>query len=324
MMWAQNELRSHHVNEKSRNGLLFLGNPGVGKSFLGNIVLRREAFEHKCSSSSVTDHAEFQDTTIGSTLYSVFNLSGLLNDNQTTTDRNKREIYKAFQQCPNSIVAFVFTGESGGRLRNEDLTVFKALDTVYGFQQQSLVLIINNLPQERPISYENELSAKLQDHCKVPNVKICLLDHINIANEQEREQIRSKLIATILQCTPHVHSQQGQIQLPNDKFDEARTADIQRKTDEKARLAEILAKKKEIEEKADKDRQAHQVRMAALRAQGKGADVTYQYYKRGQPGTIIKSEKTWIPVINGNLTISGPSNVPADLEVHTLVHSINF
>ena len=72
----------------------------------------------------------------------VFNIPGLIEADQAAIDRNKNEIYKAFQQRPNSVVAFVFTGGSGGRILDEDVIAFKAINDAYHFDSDSLLLII--------------------------------------------------------------------------------------------------------------------------------------------------------------------------------------
>ncbi|CAF1210976.1 unnamed protein product [Adineta ricciae] len=163
----------------SKYGLILLGNTGVGKSFIGNVVLGRDVFEHECSSSSVTHETEFEDYTIGNGSFAVFNIPGLIEAEQAAVDRNKIEIYKAFQQRPNSVVAFVFSGGSGGRIRDEDIVAFKAINDVYHFDSESLLFIINDLPNDRSSKYEGETAIKLERLTEMPNVRMCFLDRIS-------------------------------------------------------------------------------------------------------------------------------------------------
>ncbi|CAF0951584.1 unnamed protein product [Adineta ricciae] len=297
--------------QPSSNGLILIGNTGVGKSFLGNILSNSDTFQHGCSASSITHHIQFQNTTIGQMLYSIYDTPGLLEDDQNAVNRNKQEISKAFQQCPNCVVIFVFTGGSGGRIRDEDVRTFQALKWVFSFQQQSLLVVVNDLPKGRSVGYENEINNKLQGYCKIPNVKICLLDHIDSSKSQEREQLRTKLINPVLQCVPKLHVQNGLIDLG--------TVD-----DQQERLADLRRQNQALDDKAEQARVAHERRMAALRTSGKGADVTYEYYNRNQPGILVKAEKDWIPIENGTLRICGPSNVPPQFEVKIILHSINW
>ncbi|CAF1208722.1 unnamed protein product [Rotaria sp. Silwood1] len=152
--------RTIHSNSTSKYGLILLGNTGVGKSFIGNVVLGRDVFEHDCSASSVTHETEFEDYAIGNGSFAVFNIPGLIEAEQEAVDRNKTEIYKAFQQRPNSVVAFVFNGGSGGRIRDEDVVAFKAINDVYHFEPEALLLIINDLPHDRSPKYEGGTAMK--------------------------------------------------------------------------------------------------------------------------------------------------------------------
>jgi hypothetical protein len=182
-----------HINEKHgdiqvKHGLVLLGNSGVGKSFIGNVILGRDVFEHECNSSSVTHETEFEDYTVGNASYAVFNIPGLIEADQEAVDRNKAEIYKAFQQRPSSVVAFVFTGGSGGRIRDEDVIAFEAINAAYNFHAESLLLIVNDLPLNRSPTYEGKTAMKLEGLLNIPNVRICFLDRI--ANTQLRNSER--------------------------------------------------------------------------------------------------------------------------------------
>jgi hypothetical protein len=178
-------------NSTSKYGLILLGNSGVGKSFIGNVVLGRDVFEHECSSSSVTHETEFEDYTVGNASYAVFNIPGLIEADQAAVDRNKAEIYKAFQQRPDSVVAFVFTGGSGGRIRDEDVIAFKAINAAYNFHAESLLLIVNDLPLNRSPTYEGKTAIKLKDLVNFPNVQICFLDRITNTQLRNSEPIGS-------------------------------------------------------------------------------------------------------------------------------------
>ncbi|CAF4633307.1 unnamed protein product, partial [Rotaria magnacalcarata] len=41
--------RTTSSDSTSKHGLILLGNSGVGKSFIANVVLGRDVFEHECS-----------------------------------------------------------------------------------------------------------------------------------------------------------------------------------------------------------------------------------------------------------------------------------
>ncbi len=63
-------------------GLIILGNSGVGKSFLANILLDKDVFKHEFSPRSVTHRTEFQEITIENHHYAIFNIPGLIEADQ--------------------------------------------------------------------------------------------------------------------------------------------------------------------------------------------------------------------------------------------------
>ncbi|CAF3672743.1 unnamed protein product, partial [Rotaria socialis] len=255
-------------DSESKHGLILLGNSGVGKSFLGNVILGRDVFEHECSSGSVTHETEFEDYAVGNASYAVFNIPGLIEADQEAVDRNKAEIYKAFQQRPDSVVAFVFAGGSGGRIRDEDIIAFKAINNVYKFQSKSLLLIVNDLPPRRPPKYEGGTLIKLEHHLGIQHIQVCFLDRINNTDEDDREQMRAKLFDAIIRCTPITHKKDGDIQLNVDVLkqltDESKA---QQKTfqEQLAKLqTEIDARQKAFDEyktqQAQQPREIHHIR----------------------------------------------------------------
>jgi hypothetical protein len=126
----------------------------------------------------------------------IFNIPGLIEAEQARIDLNKREIDKAFAQRPNSIVMYVF-GQVNGRIRDEDVVAFNAINAAYPFRPESLVLIVNGLPKRRPANYEGTTLVLLQQLLKSVNVNkrnICFLDHIDDENPKEKQDIRERLL----------------------------------------------------------------------------------------------------------------------------------
>ncbi|UJR17987.1 hypothetical protein I4U23_004888 [Adineta vaga] len=204
----------------NNNGLIILGNTGSGKSFIGNLILGQDFFQHECSASSVTHVTEFQDFREGSKHFSIFNIPGLIEDNQAAVDQNKVEIHKAFEMRPISIVAFVFNGGAGGRIKEEDIVAFEAINKAYSFESKSLLLIVNDLPSNRPPQYEGETTVKLQNLLNLPDVKVCFLDRIDTNNQQNRQVLRRKLLKAVLDRISKVHRKQREIQLRLDQLKE--------------------------------------------------------------------------------------------------------
>lgn len=198
----------------TRIGVIFLGNTGAGKSFLANQCFATEKFEHKCKPTAVTTTTECEEVSYNGSTYLIFNIPGLIENNQTQIDRNKREIDKAFDLCPNSIVIFIF-GTQNGRIRNEDVIAFNALNDAYPFDSNSLLIVGNSIPNDRDEYYEGETILLLQkllqmeDACK----HMCFLETINKENQQEIQKLRENLFQRIDDIKPKAHIKEHDIQL---------------------------------------------------------------------------------------------------------------
>jgi len=177
-------------------GLIILGNSGVGKSFLANVLVGQEVFTHKFSSRSVTHNTEFKDVKLGELPLTIFNIPGLIEADQERINLNKQEIDKAFALRPTSIVMFVF-GQQGGRICDEDVVAFNAINAAYPFQFGSLVLVVNGLPKDRPANYEGRTFRVLQKlliGVHVDNNNLCFIDQIDRNSQNERQYLKEKLL----------------------------------------------------------------------------------------------------------------------------------
>jgi ABC-type oligopeptide transport system ATPase subunit len=229
-----------------RHGFILVGNSGVGKSFLANVLLGFDAFKHECNASSVTHLTEYQEKQVGENHFAIFNIPGLIESDQTAVNRNKEEIYKAFEQRPDSVIGFVFHGGSGGRIREEDIIAFQAIHAAFTFKPESLLIIINDLPVKRPNIYEGETQVKLELLLKMKDLKVCFLNHIDTEVENERKQLSGHLANAVIRCAPRVHQKTADIHLQVDEIkrlkDEAKRLKEQAERDAK-RLQEVIAQK---------------------------------------------------------------------------------
>jgi predicted GTPase len=182
--------------QNDKHGLIILGNSGVGKSFLANILAGYEAFDHAFSSESVTRKTEYVEVQIGDLSLVIFNIPGLMESEQERIELNKKEIDKAFKKRPNSVIIFVF-GHQNGRIRDEDFTAFKAINAAYPFQPESLVMVINALPKNRPNDYEGTalvLFQKVLVNTNVNSNNLCFLDAIDPDSMEEKQNLKENLL----------------------------------------------------------------------------------------------------------------------------------
>ncbi|CAF0720542.1 unnamed protein product [Adineta steineri] len=197
-------------------GLIILGNSGVGKSFLANIILGKEHFQHDFSARSVTHRTESIICRLDDRQVRVYNIPGLIEGNEERITLNRREITRAFEeQNEHSVVVMYVFGHQNGRIRNEDLITFRAIHNAYTFSSDSLIIVINGLPRDRPKTYNEETEATLIDLLGMKPNKLCFIDRL-IATETQQIDIRQQLTSAILNVRPRRHIQTNDIHLLSD------------------------------------------------------------------------------------------------------------
>ncbi|CAF1549288.1 unnamed protein product [Didymodactylos carnosus] len=203
----------------SECGLIILGNSGAGKSFIANILLNEESFVHECSSTSVTHETEYRDICFDGHCYSIFNIPGLVEADQARIELNKQEIYKAFQLRPLSVVLFVFNGGAGGRLKDEDIVAYEAINSAYNFGDASMVTYViidyDALPANRKADYDARTAITLQKLLnKTHPIRVCFLNRINdLSDDNAKDKLRAQLASFLIQCSPHNYEKHGDISL---------------------------------------------------------------------------------------------------------------
>jgi predicted GTPase len=197
-------------------GLIIVGNSGVGKSFLANILLQEERFEHKLKPTAVTTSTDYKSVTLeGGTEMSIFNIPGLIENNQAAIERNKREIDQAFVTRPVSIILFVL-GNIGGRMADQDIVAFQALDQAYGLQRHSLCFMVNDLPAnfktDNP-NYEAETTLVLEELLKISPIRVGFGRRLAAGDATGKADLRNTLVRLITQCRPAHHEKRQEITL---------------------------------------------------------------------------------------------------------------
>jgi len=206
--------------------LLFVGNSGVGKSLLLNLLIGENVFLHKISASSVTSEVEWtiwhaQIKNVERELM-MLNIPGLIEAEGKHLERNRQALTSAFGKKENHVVLFIF-GNTNGRLNSDDVDAFKQLTTVYSLTAASLIVVFNQAKktkgwQESILTMVRELSA-----WKKP-FKSVFIEELN----EEKDEIiftdaralenRAKLISAIEHCTPEPHPKKGELQFRHDQI----------------------------------------------------------------------------------------------------------
>lgn len=209
---------------KHTYGIIILGNAGSGKSFLCNMIIGSERFEADFRPVAVTQETEHHRITTKQCDYLVYNIPGLVEVNQSQIDRNKKEIMKAFVECPTSVVIFVWT-QIGGRVQNDDVIAFKALNDAYKFKLESLLFVVNNVPVSRPATYEGLFIATLKSSLpsvQISNIDTIFIDSIHMGDKNQTLIAHDKLIKHIVLHPALVQTQHSAIRLQSDELNEMR------------------------------------------------------------------------------------------------------
>jgi predicted GTPase len=249
-------------------GVIILGNSGVGKSYLGNVILGREVFKHEYQGTAVTVNTEYQKSSFNKQTYAIYNIPGLIEAEQELIDLNKREIDVAFRQHPNAVVLYVF-GTNNGRIRNEDVVAFNALNEAYPFSQKSLVVIVNNVNPNRPKDYEDKTRTALSSLLKMHLPHLCFVMEIRQASEEKL--LRQQLEKIITSAMPTIHSKMQEINLQAAEISKLmkQIAEFQKQIAqhrEEHRL-EVKNLKKEFEERERRQRAEQEARERQLRTE---------------------------------------------------------
>lgn len=228
--------------ETNEHGIIILGNAGAGKSHICNILAGYNRFEADFQPEAVTTVTEHDRITLGSAPFRLYNIPGLVEVNQEHIDQNKREIMKAFDQSPISIVLFVWT-QIGGRVQNDDVIAFNALNDAYKFPTGSLMFIVNNIPSKRPPDYEGKFIAILSNMLKPMPVSLEATFFLDTMDSEENEKISKARSSLALFINRHHASLQR------------RHADIILQSDQLKKMRELL---KQQQQEAERDRVAFQ------------------------------------------------------------------
>lgn len=198
---------------------ILVGNSGVGKSYLANLLANENYFDNKFSARSVTHRTESIVCRFDDRVYRIYNIPGLIEGDQTRVRINREEIARAFdQEKQNGTVIIYIFGHENGRIRHEDVVSFQTMNEAYQFSLDSLLIIVNGLPSGRPKKYDDETRRAVIDLLGLTPRYVCFVDQIHSGDIEGRRHARRYLLDHLLQIPPRIHRQRDQIRLFDDEI----------------------------------------------------------------------------------------------------------
>mmetsp|Transcript_14986 Transcript_14986/g.20961 ORF Transcript_14986/g.20961 Transcript_14986/m.20961 type:complete len:197 (+) Transcript_14986:227-817(+) len=156
-------------------------------------------------------------------------------------ERNKREIQKAFEICPVSVIVFVF-GNNGGRIRSEDCVAFEALAKAYELKHKSLCFVVNDLPDNVPENYEAKTILSLKKLFKMEeNPRVCFIKRLHSKNMEATAPVREQLMSVVVQCEALFHKKHCEIELQAEQIAKYKE-EVQKRQEEITKLQETMQK----------------------------------------------------------------------------------
>ncbi|CAF1618075.1 unnamed protein product [Rotaria magnacalcarata] len=194
-------------------GIIILGNSGAGKSFLANVILGEEAFKHETRMNACTLTTEYRAARIGDKQYAVYNIPGLIEADQDRINLNIREIDAAFIGHPTAVIVFVLGVGNGGRIGNEDIVAFNAINKAYRFDEKSIIFVINQLDKDKVNDYKSSAKEKLNKLLNLTVRHLCVVPKIGASSSNEKKAIQSELLAAIKLVPAKMHKKEQDITL---------------------------------------------------------------------------------------------------------------
>lgn len=206
----------------NETGVIFLGNSGVGKSFLANLLLNRQHFLHEFAARSVTYRTNSVHYRLHDRDLRIYDIPRLIEANPDRVHSNRKEIERAFdEQKSNAIIVIYVFGHENGRVRQEDVTVFKVFHQAYPFSWGSLIIVVNGLSRHRPSSYDKDTKEVLTELTGMKVNATCFIDRL-VQNDTKYTENRQRFIDAILNTKARRHSKTSDINSTNDNLDELR------------------------------------------------------------------------------------------------------
>jgi len=250
---------------------LLIGNSGVGKSVLCNLILGVDYFHHDCSAGSVTTGVECEEATIKhqgkNCKVALFNIPGLLEVNEKNFQRNKDALTDAFSRHPRHVTVFVFNSMNG-RLLGQDVEAFKTVWKTYALEPSSLICLFNQAKPTKKWQVEVLMMLEQESGWTGP-LNALFLPPLPTDDDNKIDLIgkvgteaRLQLLAAIQLRTPKPHPKTGELSFKSDEI-KAKDAAIGKLAEDIKKNEEKFAEKRK--EMTDSLNAAQASRDAAVR-----------------------------------------------------------
>jgi len=198
------------TTEKS---IIIIGNTGVGKSFVVNCLLNDAIFESEERSVAVTSKLEFKKIKIEDTTYKIYNIPGLLEDDEKKVEMNKKAIMAALDNKEEVYVFYMLTVE-GGRLRSNDLDAYKAFSNAYEVKTTSFAFLVNKYDNKEQL--KPSIIHRIQT--VMSNSSVHFLPKVGESFDETKELIQAIMISAIKAMVPNTVKKLGNIVLGGDEI----------------------------------------------------------------------------------------------------------
>jgi len=199
----------------AERSIIIIGNTGVGKSFVVNCLLDDEVFASEERSIAVTSKLEFRKILIEDVTYKIYNIPGLLEDDEEKVKNNKKAIMASLDNKEEVYVFYMLTVE-GGRLRSNDLDAYRAFSKAYEVKTTAFAFLVNK--------YENKETLKPSITHRIQTVlsnsNVYYLPKVAESFENDKQLIQGIMISAIKVMVPHTVRKIGEIVLAGEEIKE--------------------------------------------------------------------------------------------------------